>query len=136
MITICDSCHGRGETPTGHSGMWGPVWGRCRACHGTGYTSGGTLSIDRIAVYAPTFRDARQFDAAVGRAFREGIEIVGIGESGMWLVHNPSNGATYHTSRTACTCKAGQAGRPCKHQARVIMALDVLHDTPGGTVAA
>lgn len=90
----------------------------------------GTLTIDGIRVFAPSFRDERQFDAAVGRAFCEGIEIIDVFGPDTFVTFNPTNGKSYVTSRRTCSCPAGQKGIACKHQARVIMAEDVLHDTP------
>ena len=32
----CDTCHGTGDVPTGHTNHWGPVWGVCPECEGEG----------------------------------------------------------------------------------------------------
>jgi hypothetical protein len=34
----CEKCNGLGEVPSGHLGMWGPVFRVCPACDGTGTT--------------------------------------------------------------------------------------------------
>ena len=135
----CQTCNGLGEVPMHYpNGRGGAYcnWQRCRTCNGTGRIrvvgqtpdpepTSHTLDVGGFRVYAPTFRNADQFDRAVGRAFSDGLQVLDTDMPEQFAVVNPITGTTYGTTRETCTCKAGQAGTPCKHIAAVIFELDV-----------
>ncbi len=139
-ITICETCNGRGEVPSGHLGLYGPVWRMCPTCDGLGAVEvdpepeppapAGRLVIDGYAVDAPAFTDARQFDAAIGRAFADGLALAPADRPGAVTVRNPRTGRAYRVTRRACTCPAGRRGHGCKHRALAILAADVWHAIP------
>lgn len=84
------------------------------------------LTIEGRPVNAPGFT-LQTFVAAVERAKADGLKVSPIktNPKGRTAIINPSNGNIYLTSRTTCTCKAGERGIPCKHIAAAIYAFDV-----------
>ena len=136
----CQTCKGLGEVPVPYDDGRGGAftnWQACRSCRGTGRIrvaantpdpepADGMLHVGGFTVMAPTFRDAAQFDRAVGRAFHDGLSIATTDLPGTYLVSNPTHTSAYAVTRETCTCKAGQEGMPCKHIARVVFELDVV----------
>ena len=135
MATItCKTCGGKGYLIRARQigrGQFVRDDETCPTCHGDGHTPqptppAGALTVDGFTVMAPTFHTARQFDAAVGRAFADGLMVMATDHPDWFAVTNPTTGITYSANRTQCSCKAGQNGLPCKHVAAVIVELDVM----------
>jgi len=89
------------------------AFGRAGAVEFAGYT-----------IHASAF-DAGQLDRLVHRALDEGVRLTATEQPGVYLAKRPGSPATYRTTRTGCTCPAGQRGRPCKHRALVALHLAV-----------
>lgn len=92
---------------------------------GTTPAPAGTLTVGGCTVVAPGFVSAAQFDAAVHRAYCEGLTVKPAATRGAVMVSNPTTRRTYLTTRTTCTCPAGRQGRACKHQSFAIHLSDV-----------
>ncbi|HET7665853.1 MAG TPA: SWIM zinc finger family protein [Mycobacterium sp.] len=146
VTTTCEKCRGIGEVPSGYATLYGGcAWRVCPVCDGRGVVEvepeptppapAGRLNADGYSVDAPTFRSAAQFDAAVGRAFADGLTVSATSRADVVIVRNHATGATYRTSRTTCECEAGQHGLPCKHQAALVMYADVFHEAPASRAA-
>ena len=138
VMERCQECRGSGEVPTGYTRFASAfaAWMTCRSCKGTGKVpvmaltpdpEPGTLEVGGYTVLAPTFRSADQFDRAIQRAFNDGVRVEATDRADLFLVSNPASTTAYTTGRTSCTCKAGQTETPCKHIARVIFELDIVH---------
>lgn len=135
----CEKCRGIGEIPSGHTrfdrGFM--AYRLCPACDGSGETEvkveitdadNGYLTVGGYRVYAPTFRDAQQFDRAIQRAFDAGLRVEPTDRPDTFLVTNPVSAGAYSTTRTSCSCRAGEVGTPCRHIAIVVFLLDVAHE--------
>lgn len=150
---MCRTCQGEGTVTHVSSSRYGGIGGtvmtevRCTACNGTGSdvtrtitveveedapatpavtpAPAGTLVVGGVTVHAPGFVSAAQFDAAVHRAYCEGLTVRPAATRGTVLVTNPTTHRAYLTTRTSCTCAAGRQGRACKHQSFAIHLSDV-----------
>ena len=83
------------------------------------------FTIDNHKVHAPGFT-REGFLKAVERAKADGLWLGYVKKAGTVPVQNRSNGMTYLTTRSGCTCNAGQRGRPCKHRAIALYTFEVL----------
>src|SRR4051794_27085588 len=62
--------------------------------------------------------DTARWQQALDRALAECLGVVIEPISGEAFVESATHpGALYAVSATSCSCKAGQAGQPCKHRA-------------------
>lgn len=68
------------------------------------------------SVSAPGFTTA-SFKRAADRALAEGVHLAPADRPGEFRASRPGSSSAYLTTATACSCQAGQLGRPCKHSA-------------------
>lgn len=157
IASVCAACDGTGRTIVTRGTWTGDI--RCEACDGYGETyrsefsepetdpeptppAGAALIVTdsfEIAghrVTAPGF-SPESFDRAIKRAHDDGLTLEATDRGDCVLVSNPVNGRTYTTSRRSCSCRAGQAGTPCKHIAYAVFMADIVGalPTPAGHAA-
>src|SRR4051812_14756937 len=103
----------------------GPIPSQPRSCP--------MFKISGQQIHAPGFT-AEQFDRAVHRAHLEDLRIYPTPTKGTVVVSNMTSRRVYRTTRTSCTCLAGERGIGCKHRALCIFLADVVGldlSTPG-----
>lgn len=118
---ICQTCRNEKQAREAQrylEAKWGEKF-RARATAQAAPAPAETLVIGGHTVTAPGFT-AQQFDAAVHRAHVAGLTARPARYRGAAYVRNPQRPEPYLTTRTTCTCTAGQHGRPCHHRAFIL----------------
>lgn len=76
--------------------------------------------------------DPQSLERLVLRALNEGVRLVPDARPGLYEARRPGSPSRYATSRTRCTCRAGQLSIPCKHRALVVLVSAILDGRPRG----
>lgn len=81
-----------------------------------------------VTTRRPNADTPARWDAALGRSLTEGVRVMQLPTTGVWVATSGTNADTaYVVTETDCECYAGAHGDPvCKHRAALRLRLQVL----------